>query len=843
MRPEALFRLYRYRLRVHTAQEMLAGTGVAVAVALVFATLIASSSVGGSAKEVVHAVVGPASLQLKARDAGGLDERLLTRVEHLAGVKQAAPLLEQNATIVAPSGRQVTVDVAGTNVSLVLLNGLAHTLPVAALSPGGIGLSKASATALGESGRGQRVLLKLRGITSRLRVSAVLGSETFGALSRATVAVMPLARLQRLARLPGRISRILVETQPGREDAVRRQLLTLVHDRVTVAPADQDVQFLGQALRPSNQASTLFAAISALLGFLFAFNAMLLTIPERRQAIADLRVDGTRRTAIVQMVLFQGLCLGIAASLVGLLGGYALSIGAFHQSPGYLSQAFTLGTNTVIGIQPLLLALAGGILATCLASMVPLLDLRRGRALDAVYAEDGEPGNGLDNNAQRQLFIVAVGLLLFATVLFVLAPSAAIVACVGLALATILAVPLVLTSILHLASEVAERYQKITVLPVALTSLQATTMRSLALAATGAVALFGSVALGGSRDDLLRGISGYTSHYVSGADVWLVNPHDNQAINSFYPDRYTERVAHLPGVASVHTFQGGFLDVGDRRVWVIAWPPGARLTLLDEQTISGSPLVASARIREGGWIAVSGQLAAEHHAGVGDSLALPTSSGTVRYRIAATTTNFGWSPGAILINTTDYRDAWGTAAPTALGADLAAGVNTQQAQGSIRRALGPTNGLEVLDAQERESQIDASASEGLSQLGEISILLVLAAISAMVAALISSIWQQRAFLAGLRIEGMSRRRLRVVLLIQAALMLSAGCLTGAATGTYGQAVIDSYLKHVTGFPVAKFGTGIRPLEIFLLVVATVLVIVSIPGWLASRVPPMLALDE
>ncbi len=610
-----------------------------------------------------------------------------------------------------------------------------------------------------------------------------------------------------------------------------------------MASADQDVALLRQALGPSDQASGLFAAISALLGFLFAFNALLLTVPERRQAIADLRVDGTRRTAIVQMVLFQGLCLGIAASLVGLLAGYALLTGVFHLSPGYLSRAFTLGTSTIIGIRPVLLSLTGGVLVTCLASMVPLLDLRRGRALDSVYSEDGVPGNELGKDTQRRLFLTAAGLLLLASALFALVPSAAIIACVLLALATVLAIPLALAGVLYTAGAVAERYQKLTLLPVALTSLQATTMRSLALAATGAVALFGSVALGGSRDDLLRGIAGYTSHYVGGADIWVVNPGDNQAINDFSADHHAASIARLPGVASVHTFQGSFLDVGDRRVWVIAWPPDTPLELLDDQVIAGNPPAAVARVREGGWIAVSAQLAAEHHAGVGDTLVLPTPTGDVPFRVAATTTNFGWSPGAILMSTADYSHAWGTAVPTALGVDLTPGANPKAARNAIERELGPHNGLEVQTAHAREARIDASASEGLSQLGEISTLLVLAAILAMIAALASSIWQRRISLAGLRLEGTMPYRLRRVLLIEATLLLTAGCLTGAIAGVYGQAVIDSYLKHVTGFPVASFATGRRPFEIFLLVVAVVLVVAAIPGWFASRVSPTLALDE
>src|ERR1700716_3547067 len=100
MRPSALVYFYRRRLRVHLAQELFAGVGIAIAVALVFAALVAEGSIAGSTRQVVHAVVGPATLQLRARDGNGFDERLLARVEHLPGVKQAAPLLEQTVTVV-----------------------------------------------------------------------------------------------------------------------------------------------------------------------------------------------------------------------------------------------------------------------------------------------------------------------------------------------------------------------------------------------------------------------------------------------------------------------------------------------------------------------------------------------------------------------------------------------------------------------------------------------------------------------------------------------------------------------------------------------------------------------
>ena len=849
MGPYALAYLYRNRLRVHAAQELLAGLGVAVAVALVSATLIANGSIAGSAGEVVHKVIGPANLQVRARGPEGFSGSLLARVDRLPGVKQAAPLLEETATLVGPGDQRVAVYLAGADLSLATLDGLAHTIPRQSLSADGISLSTATANALRlpsttATGEDQPQLsLLLRGHAYPRKISAILGKEAAGALAGARIAVVPLSDLQTLAGQRGLISRILIETKPGAEASVRKALAVLTGGRLTVARSDQDLALLHQALGPSNQASGLFAAISALLGFLFAFNAMLLTAPERRQTIADLRVDGTRRGAIGQMVMFQALCLGLAASAVGLLAGYGLAVGLFHQSTGYLSQAFTLGSATVVGATPMLIALACGLLASCLGACTPLLDLRRGRASDAVYADDGAPGNQLSVETRNRLAAIALGLLAMASALFALVPSAALAACILLALATMLAVPMALAAVMRATGLIGERYQQLTLLPVALTGLRATTLRSMALAATGAVALFGSIALGGARGDLLRGI-GQVAHRFSGdAQLWVISPLDNQATVSFPAGDYSARVAALPAVSGVDAYQGSFLDWDERRPWIIARPANATTSVLEGQILQGQATTAARRLREGGWIVLSKQIASEHHLEPGGIVRLPTPTGTTELRLAATSTNFGWPTGVIFMDTRDYTRAFATSALTALGVDLRPSSNVDQAKAAVERQLGEDSGLEVITPSTRAARIEASGGEGLGQLGEIAKLLLAATIIALVAALGSSIWQQRISLASLRVEGTRPAQLRRLLLIEALVMLSAGCITGALAGVYGQLIIDSYLKHVTGFPVASLVTVGRPLEIFALVVLVVLALSAIPGFLASRVPPTLAFGE
>ncbi len=224
-----------------------------------------------------------------------------------------------------------------------------------------------------------------------------------------------------------------------------------------------------------------------------------------------------------------------------------------------------------------------------------------------------------------------------------------------------LAVPLVFAAVLALARAVCDRNDRLIALPVALSSLRTTSLRSLALAATGAVALFGSVALGGSRQNLLQGISRFAHSYVAGAQVWVTNPGDNQAVNEIDPAvaaADAAKIARVPGVAGVQPFHGSFLTLGGRRVWAIARPPAAVKPVFESEIQQGGAAGALRRLAEGGWIVVSKQIAAERRTGVGGTLTLTTPTGPATLRIAATSTNLAWPPGVIFFDPSDYARLW-----------------------------------------------------------------------------------------------------------------------------------------------------------------------------------------
>ena len=362
-----LLYFYRRRLRVHAMQELLAGFGIAAGVALVFSVQIANSSMTGSAKEILRGITGNATLQLAARDPNGFDQSVLSRVREIDGVAHASAVLEQRATV-SYAGRRVPIDFVGVDPSLPSLGGVAAryfqlgglVLQRGVLLPSAIG----DALRLPGPGAGSRppfVTLGVRGHTQRTPVTAVLDAGTIGSLAGGLVGVVSLRYAQQLTGLDDRVSRVLVVPTPGAEAAVRRGLTEIATGRLTVAPVAQESRLLEQAAGPIDQATGLFAGISFFVGFLFACTAMLLTVPERRRFIAELRIMGYQPRRVVQILGFQALLLGVLASLVGLLAGWVLSRTATHDPPGYLAFAFPLGIQRVVSIETVLLPFLGGV--------------------------------------------------------------------------------------------------------------------------------------------------------------------------------------------------------------------------------------------------------------------------------------------------------------------------------------------------------------------------------------------------------------------------------------------------------------------------------------------------
>lgn len=848
VRLSTLLYFYRKRLRVHAMQELLAGLGIAAGVALVFAVQVANESITASSREVLHSITGTATLQLSARDTRGFGDTTLARVRALPGVEEAAPLLEQRATLDF-GRRRVAVELVGADASLaslnsattrnLLLGGLAITRGV--LLPSAVG----DALHLPGDATSPRVTVAIRGRDAQVRVIGVLKSGAVGPVAGAMLAAMALPQAQELSGLPRRISQILVVPRHGREAAVTAGLERIAAGRLKVSAVDDENRILNQATGPIDQATGLFAGISALVGLLFTFNAMLLTVPERRRFISDLRIMGYRPLRLAQILAFQAVVLGAIASAAGLAVGYVLSRAIAHDPPSYLAFAFPVGIQPIVALRTVVLAFLGGIAATSLAAAQPLFDLRRGRAVNAVFKEQGEPGQGIDAGMRRILALAAAALVAAATLLLLVAPSLAVLGVGAVAVATVLAIPLMLAAVLRL-SDVPARRWRLNALVVATRALRATSIRSLALAATGAVAVFGTISIEGAHRNLVSGLDRNFGDYLATADLWVTGGGDENSLTtqSFALGTSLRRARSVPGVARVAPYYGSLLDIGDRRVWIVARPTGDRTIVPVSQLKQGDPALVNARLRQGGWVAASAAIAQNQHAAIGGPIVLPTPTGRRTFRLAGTLTNLGWGPGAVVMTAPDYRRAWHTRAPSALEIGLAPNSDPATVRRALQRALDPSGlALRVQTTAQRGAQFRALARQGLQRLSQISALLLIAAVLAMAAAMGAGTWQRRAGFAQFRIMGWRPNKLWRALLFETGLILGTGCATGAVTGLYGHLLASRWMQVSTGYPAPFSITPWQTVATAVLVAAAAIAVTAVPGYFVSRVPVRLGLNS
>jgi putative ABC transport system permease protein len=444
---------------------------------------------------------------------------------------------------------------------------------------------------------------------------------------------------------------------------------------------------------------------------------------------------------------------------------------------------------------------------------------------------------------RRRLLIASGALVIVATVLAATLPSATMFAVAALAGSVLCAVPTLFAVLLRLMDALARRLKQ-NMLVVALIGAQSTMTRSIGVAAIAAMAVFGSVTLGGARSDLIHGLfAGYTEH-LDTADVWVTSAGRSLTTDSFQVSpKQLMRLRHNPKLASVRVYQGGMYDIGERRVWVIARPRADRHIIPASQLVDGSLASASAHMRRTGWVCLSTALAQWYGVDVGDAFTLPTPTGPHRFRVAAVTTNLSWGPGAAILNTNDYRRTWDSTTPSAIEIDTRPGVTPATGRRAVQRVLGRDAGFDIQTAGVLEAEFRSVLVEGLARLQQISMLVLGFAALALAVALGASNWRRRDRLAAYKVTGFKEKQLRRIMLLEALTVLTLGTGLGAVTGLVGHLLCDRWLELTTGFP-APFSPQ---LDVALAsvgpMIAAAMLIVAVPGYLAARVESGLTFQD
>ena len=542
----------------------------------------------------------------------------------------------------------------------------------------------------------------------------------------------------------------------------------------------------------------LFGAISLVAGVILAFNALLLASGERQRFIAYLIEIGTPDSMIVASLAFDALILGLLGCALGLLAGDLISFLHTALSPATSQRHSPSEVRASSTPKP-----------CCWPSRVassprsPPPDFRPSRSCARALRLTQAVGRTLSFTRKLRLsdaLVFGGGALLVgaSVVVALLQPATTVVALIGLVVGLVVCLPMLARYLLRIARAGSERSGDPAV-HLSLAELRGAPTRAVALLATGTVAAFLMVLIGGSVANVKQAASRGATDLLSNASLW-VKPGGPEDVYTTEPFNYREtqrRLQKLSVVAAVQPWRDSFLDLRHRRVWVLGVPPAVRQQIAPSQLIDGSLAVADKHLREGGWIAVSQPIASEYHVPLGGLITLPTPAGNTTFRLAATIANYGWLPGAIVMDASEHARLWSSASASsslsrhsryldrrrhASGAARAAEwlrSRRQERQRTARRSqCGP--GQHDLQAQrhhDRRADRNGRVGDRADDRRDLA-----------------APWTTQLA------DGRRHRLGQFARLItyESGSVLISGCLIGTAAGLFGQYLIDGWLHQTTG---------------------------------------------
>jgi putative ABC transport system permease protein len=825
--------------RLRTSLTMI---GVALGVALVSGTLLASQAASEAVERAAKEILGKAELRVRAFEAGGFDPRTVQLLRQISpAVLTAAPVSERRistSTVPGPDEKVfaplLALGVDPSTEELVRTYDLEAGTFLTPDHPEEILLNAAWASARG-LGVGDELILTgaIEGVP-RARIVGLLGELGVGAFQQGNVLVMNRDALNAAFNVPSPVSYVDLVIVEGRAEDVQDALdREMTEPFVVETVADAQIQ-LSRAQQGFAGIAFLFGLVALVVGSFLVANTLAMTLSEQTREIGLLRAAGLTARQVVGLFLRQGAAVAVIGSAIGLAAGLGLAALII----GFLrSTRAVLVTGLPINPLALLLAFGMGIVVTLAASAFPAAAAARVSPMDALRPSQ-QPGRTLWGRL-RWIVVLELVVVLLGVAAYPVDRGDFGVPGVALALAILLAGTALTAILLQPLSRVVGRPFEWFF---------------------GAEGLLGRANLG--RDRARTGLTVGALIIALSAVVTLgvvansAGATADRWVNSVLPGGYALRF----GLAvDIDTFQPELATTtGTAAVTPIADFPAVMKQGTEtarEASVAGiDPTVFSATgsliftsgnredafraLQNGGAVLVSDPVARRDTLGVGSTVQLSqpgadahtfTVAGIIAYSLPGRSAD-----GALLISLADARELFGA--------------NTAEVWAFVKQPSVPDAGFrsalqtqanayaaELLTASGLSSDLKRSLDRVIGLFDVLALLAVVIAALGIVNTLAVSVVERAREIAILRSHGMTTGQVQAMVVAEASIMGAIGALAAVVTG-----VLMSWAV-VGGTASQDFGAGLAipwPLLISVLLLGTGVAALAglYPARLAARIP-------
>lgn len=459
---------------------------------------------------------------------------------------------------------------------------------------------------------------------------------------------------------PDRVSRVDLFLDKGTDrEAVRAAAQEIVGPLATVRTAAENRKSTEEVIGGVKLVLNLTSLGVLIVGLFLVYNAVAVTVAERRHDIGVLRSLGATRTQIASLFTLEAMMLGAAGALPGIPLGALLAqsaIGLFGDdlASSFMNAGQSFRPELTAGI--VMLAVVGGLVTAMFAALIPSMQAASDQPADAVRRAPTGAGWKL-RLLHRSVCVslIAVGFAMFLLRHQLPSRTGAMGAASFMVVGLLLAMPIFASNLARLLTTLSRGLLGVEARLAADNLLRAPGRTGVVIGAlaAGVALMFQTAGVGKSNEVPVR----EWLEQVIRADAFIFRGNPVSANSSMTPMEPTtaDDLRKLPGVERVvglrfyrPEYGGTFIlmigiDALDYQRGVRARVPNA-LPALDRM----------ANLPDGDFTIVSENFAAKWHVKEGDTITVPGPRGPVDLKVIGIGRDYSWSMGTIFVDRTRY---------------------------------------------------------------------------------------------------------------------------------------------------------------------------------------------
>ena len=453
-----------------------------------------------------------------------------------------------------------------------------------------------------------------------------------------------------------RVNRIDVLFQPGTNaEEVANRIKEFVGQRATVRTAKEQGSSTQEVVGGIQIGFTMCSIGAMVVGLFLVYNALAVTVAERRHDIGIIRSIGSTRLQVVGVFIGAALVLGVFGAICGVPLGIGMAKFALNLIKDDLASMFTAQgpPSSWPTWGTVWLASASGVATAVLASLIPSVQAASQDPADVVRRVPGGPsGRWLLAHRLTCLFLVAGGVAMILGRTYLPARIGAFGGMVMALVGMLLSAPIFVAMTVRVLQPILKYVLSIEARLAADNLLRSPGRTGLVIGALGAgvAVMIQTAGVGKSNEEPVKA---WLDEVIQ-AEQFISTGSVTEAITSMSPADGTlvDEVIKLPGVESAAGIRYVRPEYNGTRIFLTAIDMDRFILPSQRRGTDGLPGLTAfgALPRSGNGVIMSDNFAYRQKVAIGDTINVQGPAGPVELKVLGTVKDYSWSRGTLFMD-------------------------------------------------------------------------------------------------------------------------------------------------------------------------------------------------